>query len=243
MPERSAIVTGASRGIGRAIADALAQDGYSLTVTGRRPEGVEQAVSELQSTGADVHGVALNHSDPDAPAEIVKQHTERFGRLDVLVNNAGVGIGAAADEQQTKFVDMQLGVNVRAIILFYREAIPLLKTSAAETGQSHVINLSSVSGKSGQPWLSVYSATKAAVVGYTEAMSKEFASVGIKSTAFCPGFVDTDMSEIVKQQIPAEEMIQTTDIVEGVRFFLGLSRFCTVPEIVFMRPGESVGPV
>jgi NAD(P)-dependent dehydrogenase (short-subunit alcohol dehydrogenase family) len=243
MPERSAIVTGASRGIGRAIADALAQDGYSLTITGRRPDGVEQAVRELREAGADVHGVALNHADPDAPTEIVKQHAERFGRLDVLVNNAGVGIGGAADEQQTKFVDLQLGVNLRAIILFYREAIGLLKASAAQTGQSHVINLSSISGKSGQPWLSVYSATKAAVVGYTEAMSKELASAGIKSTAFCPGFVDTDMTEFVKQQIPADEMIRPQDIAEGVRFVLRLSRGCTIPEIVFMRPGETAGLV
>ena len=106
-----------------------------------------------------------------------------------------------------------------------------------------MINLSSISGKSGQPWLSVYSATKAAVVGYTEAMSKELASVGIKSTAFCPGFVDTDMTEFVKEQIPAEEMIRPQDIAEGVRFILRLSRGCTIPEIVFMRPGETSGLV
>jgi NAD(P)-dependent dehydrogenase (short-subunit alcohol dehydrogenase family) len=243
MPERSAIVTGGTRGIGRAIADALAQDGYSLTITGRRPDGVERAVAELQDAGADVHGIALNHTDPEAPVEIVKQHAERFGRLDVLVNNAGVGVGAAADEHQTKFIDMQLAVNIRAIVLFYREAIPLLKASAEQTGQSHVINLSSLGGKSGQPWLSVYSATKAAVIGYTEAMSKELAPAGVKSTALCPGFVNTDMAEFVKEQIPADEMIQPQDIVEGVRFVLRLSRGCTIPEIVFMRPGESGGVV
>jgi NAD(P)-dependent dehydrogenase (short-subunit alcohol dehydrogenase family) len=243
MPERSAIVTGGTRGIGRAIADALVQEGYSLTITGRRPDGVEQAVAELQGAGADVHGVALNHTDPEAPKEIVNRHSARFGRLDVLVNNAGVGIGAAADEHQTKFVDMQLDLNLRAIILFYRETIGLLKTAAAETGQSHVINLSSISGKSGQPWLSVYSATKAAVVGYTEAMSKELASVHIKSTAFCPGFVDTDMTEFVREQVPPEEMIQPQDIVEGVRFVLRLSPGCTIPEIVFMRPSESSGVI
>src|ERR1700733_3758366 len=152
MPERSAIVTGGPRGIGRAIADALAQDGYSLTITGRRPDGVEQAVAELQDAGADVHGIALNHTDPEVPAEIVKRHSERFGRLDVLVNNAGVGIGAAAAEHQTKFVSMMLELNFRAIVLFYREAIPLLKASAEQTGQSYVINLASLGGKSGQPW-------------------------------------------------------------------------------------------
>jgi NAD(P)-dependent dehydrogenase (short-subunit alcohol dehydrogenase family) len=243
MSERSAIVTGASRGIGRAIADALAEAGYSLKIPGRKPDGVERAVAELQSAGADVHGVALNHADPEAPAEIVKQHAETFGRLDVLVNNAGVGIGADATEHQTKFVSMMLDVNVRAIVLFYRETIPLLKASAEQTGQSHVINLSSLGGKSGQPWLSAYSATKAAVIGYTEAMSKELASAGIKSTALCPGFVDTDMSEFVKEQIPADDMIRPQDIAEGVRFLLRLSRGCTIPEIVFLRPGETAGLV
>jgi NAD(P)-dependent dehydrogenase (short-subunit alcohol dehydrogenase family) len=243
MPERSAIVTGSTRGIGRAIANALAEDGYSVTITGRRPDGVERAVAELQSTGADVHGIALDHTDPDAPTEIVKRHADRFGRLDVLVNNAGVGIGADATDHQTKFVSMMLELNVRAVILFYREAIPLLKVSAEQTGQSHVINLSSLGGKSGQPWLSAYSATKAAVVGYTEAMSKELAPVGIKSTALCPGYVDTDMTEFVKEQIPADEMIRPQDIAEGVRFVLRMSRGCTIPEIVFMRPSDSSGLV
>jgi NAD(P)-dependent dehydrogenase (short-subunit alcohol dehydrogenase family) len=138
---------------------------------------------------------------------------------------------------------MQLDVNVRAMVLFYREAIPLLSAAAEQTGQAHVINLSSISGKSGQPWLSVYAATRAAVLGYTEAMSKELASAHIKSTALCPGFVDTDMSDVVKDRLPAEEMIRPSDIAEGVRFVLRMSRACTIPEIVFMRPGVSSGLV
>ena len=243
MPERSAIVTGSSRGIGRAIADALAQDGYSLTITGRRPDGVEQAVSELQEAGADVHGVALNHTDPDAPAEIVKRHAERFGRLDVLVNNAGVGIGAAADEHQTKFVDMQLDVNVRAIILFYREAIPLLKAAAAETGQSHVINLSSISGKSGQPWLSVYSATKAAVVGYTEAMSKELASARHQVDRVLPRVRRHRHGGVRQGADPG----RGDDPAAGHRRGRPLRPAAVArlhdPEIVFMRPGETAGLV
>jgi NAD(P)-dependent dehydrogenase (short-subunit alcohol dehydrogenase family) len=243
MPERAALVTGGTRGIGRAIAEALSEDGYGVTITGRKAEGVERAVAELRDAGAEVEGIALNHADPEAPATIVAEHAERFGRLDVLVNNAGLGVGATATEHQTRFIDMQLEVNVRAMILFYREAIPLLTTAAEESGQSHVINLSSIGGKSGQPWLSVYSATKAAVVSYTEAMSRELASVHIKSTALCPGFVDTDMTDFVKEQLPAEEMIRSSDIVEGVRFVLRMSRACTIPEIVFMRPGETSGLV
>ena len=97
-----------------------------------------------------------------------------------------------------------------------------------------------MAGKSPQPWLSVYSATKAAVVAYTTAMNKELNSDGVKSVAFCPGFVDTDMSEFVKSTIPAEEMLKTSDMAEALRFMLRLSRSCVVPEIVFQRPGEAI---
>lgn len=239
MPERAALVTGGTRGIGRAIAEALIDDGYAVTITGRKPDGIERAVAELRARGAEVHGIARNHSDPDAPGEIVAQHEQRFGRLDVLVNNAGVGIGAAADEHQTKFVSMMLDVNLRAVILFYREAIPLLKRTAAEAGVAHVINVSSLAGVDPQPWLSVYGATKAAVAAYSEAMAKELAPAQIRSTALCPGFVDTDMAEFVKDQLPADQMIQTGDLVEAVRFVLRLSRGAAVPRIVLARPSES----
>jgi short-subunit dehydrogenase len=86
----------------------------------------------------------------------------------------------------------------------------------------------------------VYSATKAAVVGYTVAMNKELAGKGIKSTAFCPGFVDTDMTDFVKETVPAEEMIRPTDIAEALRFLLRISPACVIPEVIFERPGETV---
>jgi NAD(P)-dependent dehydrogenase (short-subunit alcohol dehydrogenase family) len=238
MPDRAAIVTGGSRGIGRAIAEALAGEGYALTVTARKPDALEGTVDELRAAGAEVEGMAVNLAGDEAPGQIVNAHRERFGRLDVLVNNAGVGIGAAAGEHQTKHLDLQIDVNLRAIILFYREAAELLRAAGAEHRQALVVNLASMAGKSGQPFLSAYSATKAAVIGYTEAMNKEFGGDGVKSVAFCPGFVDTDMSEFVKGHIPAEQMIRPEDMGEAVRFLLRLSPGCVVPEIMFQRPGE-----
>jgi short-subunit dehydrogenase len=86
----------------------------------------------------------------------------------------------------------------------------------------------------------VYSATKAAVVAYTQAMNKELNGDGIKSTAFCPGFVDTDMTDFAKQTVPPEEMLSTADIAEALRFLLRVSPTCVVPEVVFQRPGETV---
>jgi short-subunit dehydrogenase len=240
MPDRAAIVTGASRGIGLALAKALGEEGFGLTLTARKPEPLQRTAEELQGNGFDVEHRAANMADENAIKEVVSLHRERFGRLDVLVNNAGVGIGAAAGEQQTKFVDMQLGVNLRAIVLFYRECAEMLRGAGGEHKGALVVNLASIAGKSPQPWLSVYSATKAAVVAYTQAMNKELNGDGIKSVAFCPGFVDTDMTEFVKETVPADEMLRTEDMAEALRFLLRVSPACVVPEIVFQRPGETV---
>ncbi len=240
MPERAAIVTGASRGIGLALAEALADEGYGVTMTARKPDLLEQSANALRAQGAEVEHVAANLADEEAAHAVVTRHREAFGRLDVLVNNAGVGIGAAVDEQKTKHVDMQLDVNLRAIVLFYRECAELLRAAGAEHRNALVVNMASMAGKSPQPWLSVYSATKAAVIAYTNAMNKELNAAGVKSVAFCPGFVDTDMSDFVKASIPAEGMLQTSDIAEALRFVLRLSPNCVIPEIVFQRPGEAI---
>jgi short-subunit dehydrogenase len=239
MPNRAAIVTGASRGIGRAIAETLADEGFDLTITARKPERLAEAADGLRGKGHAVESVTANLVDEEAIHEIVSRHRERYGRLDVLVNNAGVGIGAAATEHQTKFVDLQLGVNLRSIILFYRECTELLRQAGTEHRSALVVNMASMAAKSPQPWLSVYSATKAAVVAYTRAMNAELNHDGVKSVAFCPGFVDTDMSDFIKEQVSAEDMLQTSDIAEAVRFLLRVSPACVVPEIVFGRPGES----
>jgi NAD(P)-dependent dehydrogenase (short-subunit alcohol dehydrogenase family) len=241
--ERAALITGGSSGIGLAIARALGEDGYGVTVSARRPEKLEAAAEELRGAGFDVHSVPANMTDEEAVAGTVRSHKERFGRLDVMVNNAGVGIGEAMHEITTKYLDMQLGVNLRAVIIGTREALPLLREAGAEHGKALIVNTASVAGKSGQPWLSVYSATKAAVIGFSEATQKEVAGQGIQVTALAPGFVDTPMTEYVREMVKREEMIRPEDIAESVRFLLRTSPGCLVPEIVFARPDELPGAV
>jgi len=238
MPERAAIVTGASRGIGFALAQTLGEEGFALTITARKPDTLERSAGKLREQGFDVEHVAANLREEEAIREVVRRHRERYGRLDVLVNNAGVGVGAAATEHQAKHVDLQLDVNVRAIILFYRECAELLRAAGAEHRNALVVNMASIAGKMPDRWLSVYSATKAAVAAYSMAMNRAFARDGVKSVAFAPGFVDTDMTEYVKGKIPAAEMMRPSDIAEGLRFLLRLSPTCVVPEIVFQRPDE-----
>jgi NAD(P)-dependent dehydrogenase (short-subunit alcohol dehydrogenase family) len=241
--ERAALITGGSSGIGLAIARALGEDGYGVTVAARRPEKLEAAAEELRSAGIDVHAVPANMKEEDAVVGIMRSHVERFQRLDVLVNSAGVGIGEPMAEITTKYLDMQLGVNLRAAIIATREALPKLREAGAEHGKALIVNLASIAGKSGQAWLSVYSATKAAIIGFSEATQKEVARDGIQVTALCPGFVDTPMTEYVREMVSQEEMIRPDDIAESVRFLLRTSPACLVPEIVFTRPDEIPGSV
>ena len=236
MAQRAAIVTGASSGIGLAIVRMLLEEDWNVTLGGRRPEKLEAAVAELDA-GDRVASVAGNMADEDTIKGLVATHRDRFGRLDLLVNNAGVGIGAPVAEIETKRVDMQLDVNLRSIVLFYRECVGLLREAAAEHHNAIVVNTASISGKVGEAWLSVYSATKAGVVGFTEAMNKEIGGEGIKSCALCPAFVDTPMTDFVKDSVAAGEMIRPEDIAEAVRMLLHVSPACVIPEIIFQRPG------
>jgi NAD(P)-dependent dehydrogenase (short-subunit alcohol dehydrogenase family) len=240
LAERAALVTGGSSGIGLAMARALGEEGFAVTVSSRRPEKLEGAAEELRSAGVEVEAVAANLVEEEDVVRMVDAHRERFGRLDVLANNGGVGIGQPMAEIQTKHLDMQIAVNLRSYVIATREALPMLREAGAEHGKALIANTSSIAGKSGQGWLSVYSATKAGVIGFSQATQKEVGGEGIQVTALCPGFVDTPMTEFVREQVSQEEMIRPEDIAEGVRFLLRTSPACQVPEIVFQRPGEGL---
>jgi NAD(P)-dependent dehydrogenase (short-subunit alcohol dehydrogenase family) len=237
-PPRAALITGGSSGIGLAIARALGEDGYGVTVSARRPEKLEDAARQLGDEGVEVHSVAANMADEDDIKKAVSGHRERFGRLDVLINNAGIGIGAPVAETETKKLDLQLDVNLRAVYLVARECIPMLKEAGAEHGKALIANTASIAGKQGQGWLAAYSATKFGVVGLSQALHKELANNGIQVTALCPGFVATAMTDWVEGQVPKEKMIQPQDIAESIRFLLRTSPNCVVPELQFVRPGD-----
>ena len=237
MDSRAALITGGSSGIGLAIAQALGEDGYGITLSARRPEKLEEAAKGLADKGVEVNSVPANVTEEDDIKRVVGSHRERFGRLDVLVNNAGIGIGAPVADTSTKKLDVQLDVNLRGVYITARECIPLLKEAGAEHGKALMLNTASIAGKHGQGWLAAYSATKFGVVGLSQALHKELSRDGVQVTAICPGFVDTAMTDWV-QGVEREDMIQPEDIAEGVRFLLRTSRACVVPEIQFIRPGD-----
>lgn len=237
--QHAALVTGASSGIGLAIAHMLAAEGFGLTIVARRPEKLEAARAELEAAGAEVIAFPANLTSEEEIVASVAAHRDRFGRLDLLVNNAGLGLGQAIGDVTAKRIDLQFDTNVRAPFLYYRECVGMLREAAAQHGVARVVNTSSITAHSPQPWLSAYSATKAAVRSLTISMNKELAREGIFSTALCPAFVDTPMTEFAQAGgIAAEEMIRPTDIAAAVQMLLRLSPGCIVPEIPFVRPAD-----
>jgi NAD(P)-dependent dehydrogenase (short-subunit alcohol dehydrogenase family) len=237
--DRAALVTGGSSGIGLAIARALAEDGYGITLSARRPEKLEKAAQGLRDDGFDVLAVPANMTEEAEIKAVVAAHGDHHGRLDVLINNAGIGIGAAVADTETKKLDLQLDVNLRAVYLVARECIPMLKEAGAEHGKALIANTASIAGKQGQGWLSAYSATKFGVVGLSQGLHKELSNEGVQVTALCPAFVATPMTDWVEGQVSKDDMIQPEDIAESIRFLLRTSRNCLVPEIQFLRPGDA----
>ncbi len=238
MTHRTALITGASSGIGYEIARVLGHEGHALTIVARRADKLEAAADALRADGLTVHAVAARLQDEDEIVRVVAEHRERYGRLDVLLNNAGVGAGEPVADITTKLLDLQLGVNLRSPIIFHREAIGLLRAAAREHGSAMVVNTASITGIFGEAELSVYAATKAAMINWTESMHRELSAEGIKSTALCPGFVDTPMTDFVKDTIAAESMLVPADVAEAVRFLLRVSPACCVPQIQMVRSGE-----
>ena len=222
---RSALVTGGSSGIGLAIARALREDGYELTLASRRAEKVEPAAAELGALG-----IAADVSNEEDCERLVAAHRDRYGGLDVLVNSAGIGIAGKIEDQPAKHVDLQLGVNLRGLLVVTRLALPLLKES-----KGHVINLASIAGTQPTPVLAVYGATKAAVLALTRSLNAELEADGVRCTALAPAFVDTPMASW--SGVPPERMIRPEDCAELVRAVLRLSPYARVPEIVVERMG------
>jgi NAD(P)-dependent dehydrogenase (short-subunit alcohol dehydrogenase family) len=223
---RAALVTGGSSGIGLAIARMLRDEGFDLTLVSRRPERVEAAAAELG-----VAAVAANMADAEDCEGVVADHRERFGRLDVLVNSAGVGIGGAVEELPAKSLDLQLDVNLRGLFLVTQAAIPLLRDS-----RGWIVNLASIAGTVPTPGLATYGATKAAVIALTRSLNEELDGDGVRAIALCPGFVDTPMAQW--SGIEPAEMIRPEDCAEVVRMCLRLSPQARIPQIVIERMGS-----
>jgi NAD(P)-dependent dehydrogenase (short-subunit alcohol dehydrogenase family) len=221
--KRAALVTGGSSGIGFAIASMLREDGFALTLAARTRTKVEVAADTL---GA--HAVAADVAKEDDCRRLVDEHREQHGRLDVLVNSAGVGIAGQIDELDTKHIDLQLNVNLRGTILVTAAALPMLREA-----HGLIVNIASIAGTGPSGPLAVYGATKAGVINLTSSLNRNEERHGVRATALSPGFVDTPMTSWAP--VPPERMIRPEDCAEVVRALLRLSPYARLPHVVVER--------
>ncbi len=185
-----AIVTGAGRGIGRATAEALADKGYALVIAELRPRLGRAAERSFARSGCDALFVETNVADPDSVERCVGAAARRFGRIDCLVNNAGVLAVGPLVSLAVREIDRILGVNLKGAILMARAVLPAM----TRQGEGVIVNVSSLFGKSGSGDYVTYCASKFGVVGFTEALADEVAADGVKVWAVCPNMVDTAMA-------------------------------------------------
>ncbi|NKY51533.1 SDR family NAD(P)-dependent oxidoreductase [Nocardia vermiculata] len=237
---RTALITGASRGIGQGIAERLAQQGYSLTITARDSARLDTVATELRAAGAaDVAAVAADMSDAEAVAGIIDQHAQRFGAMSALVLNAGVGYAEPIADTAMRRFDKTIAVNLRAPLQLIQGALPLLRAAAAAEPArgAKVIALSSITGVYAEAGLSVYGAAKAALISLVATLNAEESGNGVTATTLAPAYVDTDMSAWIHDRIPPEDMLGVNDIVEVVDSLLRLSANAVVGNIVMSRAG------
>ncbi|MEV6063251.1 SDR family NAD(P)-dependent oxidoreductase [Nocardia asteroides] len=237
---RTALISGASRGIGRGIAERLARQNYSLTITARDPERLEAVAAELRALGAgEVVAVAADMADEAGVERVLAAHAERFTSLSGLILNAGVGTAGPLAEASMRRFDKTIAVNLRAPLQLIQGALPMLRAGAAADPAhgAKVVALSSISGVYAEAGLAVYGAAKAAVISLLSTLNVEESGNGVTATAIAPGYVDTEMSAWIHDRIPPEQMLTVNDVVELVDSVFRLSARAVVPTIVLSRAG------
>ncbi|HFN9071941.1 3-oxoacyl-[acyl-carrier-protein] reductase [Staphylococcus aureus] len=220
---KSALVTGASRGIGRSIALQLAEEGYNVAVNyAGSKEKAEAVVEEIKAKGVDSFAIQANVADADEVKAMIKEVVSQFGSLDVLVNNAGITRDNLLMRMKEQEWDDVIDTNLKGVFNCIQKATPQMLRQRSGA----IINLSSVVGAVGNPGQANYVATKAGVIGLTKSAARELASRGITVNAVAPGFIVSDMTgalsdELKEQmltQIPLARFGQDTDIANTVAF-------------------------
>jgi 3-oxoacyl-[acyl-carrier protein] reductase len=217
-----ALVTGASRGLGRAIAQELASQGASIAAVARSEEALKDTLDAIRAAGGTAEAFAVDVADGDAVDALVEKAAARFGRIDVLVNNAGVTRDGLLMRMKTEDWDAVINTNLKGAFHFARPVGRLM----IKQRSGRIINISSVIGLMGNAGQANYAASKAGLIGFTKSVAKEFASRGITCNVVCPGFIETDMTKDLGddlkkkllERIPLQRLGQPADVAGVVAF-------------------------
>ena len=235
LSEKIAIVTGASRGIGRAISIALAKESAAVVLAARSGEKLKDTANFVTQAGGKAEIVVTDLADEQAIKNLVKITTEKFARLDILVNNAGVTHSAALQETKTVDWDRCFQVNARAPFILCREALPLLKKAES----AYIINIASVVGVKGYPLQIAYTASKHALRGMTISLAEELKGSNIRVHLLCPGGVDTELVQKVRPDIKKQDLIQPDEIAELVLYLVTHKGNAVIDELHIRRAASS----
>ncbi|MCF6361219.1 MAG: glucose 1-dehydrogenase [Cyclobacteriaceae bacterium] len=230
-----ALVTGASKGIGKSIAQALGQKGAKVVISSRKQEALDEVAKEFSSEGIDVLAVAANIGDAQSMIDLVSKTNSHFGGVDILVNNAAANpsFGPVQNTDANVF-DKIMNVNVKGPFELAKLMYPIMK----ERGGGSIINISSIGGLSPETMLGIYSVSKAAIISLTKVLGKEWGRVGIRANVICPGLIQTKFSEAlwsnedimnsVMKELPAQRIGQPEEIASLALFLAAdAGSYCT----------------
>jgi 3-oxoacyl-[acyl-carrier protein] reductase len=231
-----AVVTGASRGIGRAVAERLAREGFDIVLAARTQADLAEAAKVIEAHGRRALAVPTDVSKEEDVLRLFERVKDEFGRLDVLVNNAGIGVYGPVAETSLEDWEKVMGVNARGTFLCSREAFRSM--AAAEPAGGIIVNMSSVVGIKGYERQGAYAASKHAVVGLSKVLAEEGRDKGIRVHAVCPGGVATEMVTKARPDINTDELLQPDDIADLVAYLVGLPKHAMI-DLVHIRRATS----
>jgi NAD(P)-dependent dehydrogenase (short-subunit alcohol dehydrogenase family) len=230
-----AIVTGASRGIGRAISIALAKEAATVVLAARSIRKLQETAEQVTHAGGKAEIVVTDLAEEEAIKDLVKVTGEKFGRLDILVNNAGITHSAKLEETATEDWQRCIWVNARAPFILCREALPMLRKAEA----AYIVNIASVVGVKGYPLQSAYTASKHALRGMTISLSEELKGSNIRVHLLCPGGVDTELVQKVRPDIKKDDLMQPDEIAELVLYLVTHKGNAVIDELHIRRAASS----
>ncbi|MEV5665020.1 3-oxoacyl-ACP reductase FabG [Streptomyces flaveolus] len=226
---RVALVTGATSGIGLAVARLLATQGHRVFIGARNVDNVTATVKELREEGLDVDGSVLDVRSPDDVREFVRAAVDRYGPVDVLVNNAGRSGGGVTADLADELWDDVIDTNLTSVFRVTREVLNAGGLRTKDRGR--IINIASTAGKQGVVLGAPYSASKHGVVGFTKALGNELAPTGITVNAVCPGYVETPMAQRVRQGYATAYETTEDAILTKFQAKIPLGRYSTPEEV------------
>ena len=231
LSSKVAIVTGASRGIGRAISIALAHEAATVVLAARSTEKLQETAEKVTKAGGKPEIVVTELTEEESIKNLVKATQEKYSRLDILVNNAGVTHSAKLEQTATEDWQRCIDVNARAPFILCRESLPLLKKSEA----AYIINIASVVGVKGYPLQSAYTSSKHALRGMTISLAEELKGSNIRVHLLCPGGVNTDMVGSVRPDIKKDELMQPEEIAELILYLVTHKGNAVIDELHIRR--------